>query len=141
MVDMIVQNVSHSGLTSLSFTVPRPDLEHCLLLVREVMEPWPGAELSFDEDMAKLSVVGIGLRTHTGVGEKMFRALADADINVQLINTSEIRICAVVAGKSGPAAARLPEPRVRPLSCRGRNFLGERRVLARRFFLFPRLLR
>jgi aspartate kinase len=112
MVDMIVQNVSHSGRSSLSFTVPRPDLERCLLLVREVMEPWPGAELSFDQDMAKLSVVGIGLRTHTGVGEKMFRALADAEINVQLINTSEVRICAVVAGSSGPAA----------LSCLNREF-------------------
>jgi aspartate kinase len=104
MVDMIVQNVSHSGRASLSFTVPRPDLERCLLLVREVMEQWPEAALSFDPDMAKLSVVGIGLRTHTGVGEKMFRALADAQINVQLINTSEIRICAVVAGARGPAA-------------------------------------
>jgi aspartate kinase len=112
MVDMIVQNVSHSGRASLSFTVPRPDLERCLLLVREVMEPWPGAELSFDPDMAKLSVVGIGLRTHTGVGEKMFRALADSEINVQLINTSEIRICAVVAGTSGPAA----------LACLNREF-------------------
>ena len=61
MVDMIVQNVSHSRRSSLSFTVPRPDLEQCLLLVREVIERWPGAELSFDEDMAKLSVVGIGL--------------------------------------------------------------------------------
>ena len=104
MVDMIVQNVSHSRRSSLSFTVPRPDLEQCLLLVREVIERWPGAELSFDEDMAKLSVVGIGLRTHTGVGEKMFRALAEAGINVQLINTSEIRICAVVAGDRGQAA-------------------------------------
>ena len=108
MVDMIVQNVSHSGRASLSFTVPRPDLEQCLLLLREVLESWPESELSFDEDMAKLSVVGIGLRTHTGVGEKMFRALAEVGINVQLINTSEIRICAVVAGKHGPAAlARL----------------------------------
>jgi aspartate kinase len=104
MVDMIVQNVSHSRKASLSFTVPRPDLEQCLLLVREVIERWPGSELTFDEDMAKLSVVGIGLRTHTGVGEKMFRALAEAGINVQLINTSEIRICAVVAGDRGPAA-------------------------------------
>jgi aspartate kinase len=112
MVDMIVQNVSHSGRASLSFTVPRPDLERCLLLVREVMEQWPGAQLSFDPDMAKLSVVGIGLRTHTGVGEKMFRALADAQINVQLINTSEIRICAVVAGARGPAA----------LACLNREF-------------------
>ncbi len=112
MVDMIVQNVSHSGRSSLSFTVPRPDLERCLLLVREVMEPWPGAEMSYDEDMAKLSVVGIGLRTHTGVGEKMFRALSDANINVQLINTSEIRICAVVGGESGQSA----------LACLNREF-------------------
>ena len=85
---------------------PRPGA--VLLLLREVLESWPESELSFDEDMAKLSVVGIGLRTHTGVGEKMFRALAEVGINVQLINTSEIRICAVVAGKHGPAAlARL----------------------------------
>jgi aspartate kinase len=104
MVDMIVQNISHSGRASLTFTVPRPDLEQCLLLTREVLETWPGAELSFDEDMAKLSVVGIGLRTHTGVGDKMFRALADAGINVQIINTSEIRVCAVVAGNRGRAA-------------------------------------
>ncbi len=104
MVDMIVQNVGHSRRSSLSFTVPRADLEQCLLLLREVIERWPGAELSFDEDMAKLSVVGIGLRTHTGVGEKMFRALAEVAINVQLINTSEIRICAVIAGEKGPAA-------------------------------------
>jgi aspartate kinase len=104
MVDMIVQNVGHSRRSSLSFTVPRADLEQCLLLLREVIERWPGAELSFDEDMAKLSVVGIGLRTHTGVGEKMFRALAEAAVNVQLINTSEIRICAVIAGEKGPAA-------------------------------------
>jgi aspartate kinase len=104
MVDMIVQNVGHSRRSSLSFTVPRADLEQCLLLLREVIERWPGGELSFDEDMAKLSVVGIGLRTHTGVGEKMFRALAEAAVNVQLINTSEIRICAVIAGEKGPAA-------------------------------------
>ena len=112
MVDMIVQNVSHSGRSSLSFTVPRPDLEQCLLLVREVAENWQGAELIYDPNMAKLSVVGIGLRTHTGVGEKMFRALAEAGINVQLINTSEIRICAVVAGSDGPAA----------LACLNRTF-------------------
>ena len=104
MVDMIVQNVSRSGRARLSFTVPRADLEQCLLLLREVLENWPGADLSFDQDMAKLSVVGIGLRTHTGVGEKMFRALADAGINVQLINTSEIRVCAVVAGDQGQKA-------------------------------------
>jgi len=65
MVDMIVQNVSHRGEASLSFTIPRADLERCLLLTREVLEDWPEAQLSFDEEMAKLTVVGIGLRTHT----------------------------------------------------------------------------
>jgi aspartate kinase len=104
MVDMIVQNASHSGRASLSLTVPRADLEPCLLLVREVLEHYPGSELSFDPDMAKLSVMGIGLRTHTGVGEKMFRALAEAGVNVQIINTSEMRMSAVVAGSHGSPA-------------------------------------
>lgn len=106
MVDMIVQNVSHHGHTNISFTVPREDVDRCLLLVREVMEPWPEAALQYERQIAKLSVTGIGLRSHTGVGEKMFRALAEAEINVQLINTSEIRICAIVDAKQGEAAAK-----------------------------------
>ncbi|OYW21835.1 MAG: hypothetical protein B7Z55_05370 [Planctomycetales bacterium 12-60-4] len=97
MVDMIVQNVGHDQRTDLSFTVPRVDLERCLLLVRELIEQWPGAELSYDADMALLTVMGIGLRTHTGVGDRMFRALSDAGVNVQLVNTSEIRFGVVVA--------------------------------------------
>jgi aspartate kinase len=104
MVDMIVQNVGHSGHANLSFTVPREDLDQCLLLAREVLEQWPGARLSFDREIAKLSVMGIGLRSHTGVGEKMFRALAEAGVNVQLINTSEIRVSAVVAIDLGQQA-------------------------------------
>jgi aspartate kinase len=104
MVDMIVQNVSHDGIAHLSFTVPRADLDSCLLLVREVIEQWPGAELSFDREIAKLSVMGIGLRSHTGVGEKMFRALAETDINIELVNTSEIRMSAVVAATHGDQA-------------------------------------
>lgn len=104
MVDMIVQNVSHAGIAHLSFTVPRTDLDSCLLLVREVIEQWPGAELSFDREIAKLSVMGIGLRSHTDVGEKMFRALAETDINIELVNTSEIRMSAVVAATHGDKA-------------------------------------
>jgi aspartate kinase len=104
MVDMIVQNVSHKGHAEVSFTVPREDLQRCLLLVREVVSQWPEAELSFDQDIAKLSVMGIGLRTHTGVGERMFRALAEKGINIQIINTSEIRMSAVVARDQGVAA-------------------------------------
>lgn len=101
MVDMIVQNVSHSGQAEVSFTVPRTDLSRCLGLLKEFLTAWPWASLSSEENIAKLSVAGIGLRTHTGVGERMFRALADAGINIQMINTSEIRMSAVVGGEHG----------------------------------------
>jgi aspartate kinase len=104
MVDLIVQNISHGQQADLSFTVPRGDLESCLLLLRELIERWPGTELSFEKDMAMLSVMGIGLRSHTGVGERMFRALADAGVNVQMVNTSEIRISVVVAPKDATKA-------------------------------------
>jgi aspartate kinase len=104
MVDMIVQNVSHRGNARLSFTVPRDDVDQCLLLLREVVEQWPGVRLSSDRNIAKLTVMGIGLRSHTGVGERMFRALAEAKINVEMINTSEIRMSAVIAPDRGEEA-------------------------------------
>lgn len=104
MVDMIVQNVSEAGQTNLSFTVPREDLERILLLAREVTETWEGSKLVYDSDIAKISVFGIGLRSHTGVGEMLFRTLADEDINVQMVGTSEMRMSVVVAGQHGEKA-------------------------------------
>ena len=104
MVDMIVQNVGRDGRARLTFTVPRSGLDQCLLLVREVLEAWPDTDLSHDREIAKLSVMGIGLRSHTGVGQQMFKALSEAGINVQMINTSEIRISAVVSAEQGEAA-------------------------------------
>jgi aspartate kinase len=104
MVDMIVQNTSHARQADLSFTVPRQDLERCLLLIRELIAEWPGAELSYDRDIALLTMLGIGLRSHTGVGDKMFRALFTAGVNVQMVNTSEIRIGVVVSPADGPKA-------------------------------------
>jgi len=104
MVDMIVQNAAQDGLAQLSFTVPRVDLDRSLQLVESVLQDWPGTQVSSDADIAKLSVMGIGLRSHTGVGDRMFTALADAGINVQMINTSEIRISAVVAASFGGRA-------------------------------------
>ena len=104
MVDMIVQNISQRGHANLSFTVLRIDLDQCLLLVREVLEQWRDAALSFERDIAKLSVMGIGLRSHTGVGEKMFNALAGASVNIQMVSTSEIRISAVVSPADGQRA-------------------------------------
>jgi aspartate kinase len=103
-VDMIVQNVSQSGHSHISFTVPRTALEQSLAATRTAAIEWTGAELSHDRDIAKLSVLGIGLRTHTGVGEKMFRALADAEVNVKMISTSEVRISTVVDRSRGDAA-------------------------------------
>jgi aspartate kinase len=104
MVDMIVQDSSRAQQADLSFTVPRQDLERCLLLLRELIADWPGAELSYDKDIALLTVLGIGLRSHTGVGDKMFRALSAAGVNVQMVNTSEIRIGVVVSPQDGEKA-------------------------------------
>jgi aspartate kinase len=103
-VDMIVQNVSQSGHSHISFTVPRESLENSLAATGEAIAKWSGADLSHDRDIAKLSVLGIGLRTHTGVGEKMFRALAEATINVKMITTSEVRISTVVDLAGGEKA-------------------------------------
>lgn len=104
MVDMIVQNVARSEGANVSFTVPRGDVDRSLLLIREVLDKWPDAHVSHDREIAKLSVMGIGLRSHTQVGARMFRALSEANINVQMINTSEIRISAVVDAGSGQKA-------------------------------------
>lgn len=104
MVDMIVQNMTHAHKADLSFTVPRQDLERCLLLLREVIERWPGASLSYEKEIAMLSVMGIGLRSHTGVGERMFRALGEAGVNVQMVNTSETRIGVVVGPQDADKA-------------------------------------
>ncbi|MFN0052995.1 MAG: aspartate kinase [Planctomycetales bacterium] len=106
MVDMIVQNVGRNGRSQISFTVPKEELERSLGATQQAIVQWPEAVLSHERDIAKLSVLGIGLRTHTGVGEKMFRALADAQINVRMISTSEVRISTVVELDKGDAALR-----------------------------------
>jgi aspartate kinase len=104
MVDMIVQNVSQSGHSHISFTVPREALDKSVAATGQAIAQWTGADLSHEREIAKLSVLGIGLRTHTGVGEKMFRALAEAAINVKMITTSEVRISTVVDLAGGEKA-------------------------------------
>lgn len=103
-VDMIVQNVGRNSTTEVSFTVDASDLTKGLDVIQTLLEKWPGASVSHDRDIALLSLNGIGLRTHTGVGERMFRALADAQINVKMVNTSEIRMSVVVARSQGAVA-------------------------------------
>ena len=99
-VDMIVQNVSQDGQCNLSFTVPRDAVSRAA----EAITPIAGGQISIEPAMAKLSVIGVGMRTHTGVATRMFGALADRSININLINTSEIRINVgtdVAKGKEG----------------------------------------
>jgi aspartate kinase len=87
-VDMIVQNVSTAGNTHLSFTVPRDAGEIAARAIGAV----ESGEVSLETNLAKLSVLGVGMRTHTGVATRMFGALAERGINIALINTSEVRI-------------------------------------------------
>ncbi|MBL4884050.1 MAG: ACT domain-containing protein, partial [Planctomycetaceae bacterium] len=104
MVDMIVQNVSQQGVTNISFTIPKTDLEQSLLLIRSIVEPWSQVSISHDSNIAKISVAGIGLRSHTGVGERMFAALAGSQINIQMVGTSEMRMTAVIQESQAESA-------------------------------------
>ena len=100
-VDMIVQNVGRDGHANLSFTVPRTALEACHAACQEYAQELGGVAISASPDIAKLSVSGLGLRSHTGVAVRMFTSLAKAGINVGMINTSEVRVNVVVDAENG----------------------------------------
>ena len=104
-VDMIVQNMTDAGRAELSFSVPRTDLDRAAALAKEAAKNIdPAARVSADADIAVLFVYGVGMRTHTGVARKMFGALAERDINIAMINTSEVCVSVVVDKRVGPAA-------------------------------------
>jgi len=105
-VDMIVQNASEKGWTDLSFTVEKDDLTTALATAKALATEMNGGAVESDEDVVKVSVVGIGMRSHSGVAERMFRALAAAKVNIEMISTSEIKISCVVDGSAGEAALR-----------------------------------
>ncbi|MEE2737994.1 MAG: aspartate kinase [Planctomycetota bacterium] len=96
LVDMIVQNISLDGVTHLSFTVPRDQIDHALQIAGEAANQVQARGLRAEPEIAKLSVLGIGMRSHTDVASRMFAALAKNDINVELINTSEVRVSVLV---------------------------------------------
>jgi len=95
-VDTIVQNVSKDGSTDISFTVPKSDLPHASQVMQGVVQEVGAARFTTDEGIAKVSLVGAGMKTHPGVAADMFSALADADINIEMISTSPIRISCVI---------------------------------------------
>ena len=103
LVDMIVQGAGSDGLADLSFTVPRDSVAQAVKVVEETAADLDCGPVESDPAIAILSVFGIGIRTHVGVGVRMFAALADAGINVEMINTSEMRVNVVVDSAQGDA--------------------------------------
>jgi len=103
-VDMIVQNAGQAGRADISFTVPSSDLPEALAASRRVAAVLDAAGVSHDAEVAKVSAVGVGMAREPGVAGRMFRALADAGINLRMITTSEIKISALVARADAPAA-------------------------------------
>jgi len=107
MIDVIVQNVSAAGSTDISFTMNRDELEKIGDLVDRVATEIGAGKVSKQDGIAKLSVVGIGMRTHSGVAAKLFEALAKGGINIQMISTSEIKIAVILDEKKIADAAKL----------------------------------
>jgi aspartate kinase len=98
-VDMIVQNVSADGLTDLTFTVHRNDYDTALKILEKTSTTIGARGVTGDKKIAKLSIVGVGMRSHAGIASQMFKALADEGINIQMISTSEIKVSVVVDEK------------------------------------------
>ena len=105
-VDMIVQNVSEHGATDLSFTVDRSDLPRAVEVLETLSHELGAGAVEADEDISKLSVVGVGMRSHHGVAEKMFHALAAHEVNIDMISTSEIKISCIIGSEQGSEALR-----------------------------------
>jgi len=105
-IDMIVQNVSREGTTDVSFTVVRSSLAATLRVARAVAHRIGSGEVTTDESVAKVSVVGIGMRSHSGVASRMFETLAREHINIEMISTSEIKISCVVRRQHAERAVR-----------------------------------
>jgi aspartate kinase len=106
-VDMIIQNASEDGTTDLTFTVPKADYKKALSIVEKTAAAVESKGVKVDTDIAKISVVGVGMRTHAGVAAKMFEVLAREGINIEMISTSEIKISVVIDGKYTELAVRV----------------------------------
>lgn len=106
-VDMIIQNVSEMGLADISFTVLKEDLPRTQKVIEGVANELNAKDLSYDEDIAKISLVGAGMRTHPGVAAAMFDALAENQINIEMISTSSIKISCVISAKNIETAVKV----------------------------------
>jgi len=102
-----VQNVSEDGYTDFTFTVSKADFKKALLITREAAEEINAKDVLTDESISKVSIVGLGMRSHAGVATKMFDTLAHEGINIQMISTSEIKISVVIDAKYTELAVRV----------------------------------
>jgi aspartate kinase len=105
-VDMIVQNVSRDGLSDISFTVPRADRPTVVATLEEVAKKIGAESVTYDDRIAKVSIVGVGMRSHSGVAARMFRALSRDGVNILMISTSEIAVSCVIEDKYTELAVR-----------------------------------
>jgi len=106
-VDMIVQNVSEDGFTDFTFTVAKADFKKALLITKEAAGQIHARDVLTDENISKVSVVGLGMRSHAGVATRMFETLAKEGINIQMISTSEIKVSVVIDAKYTELAVRV----------------------------------
>jgi aspartate kinase len=105
-VDMIVQNVSRDGMSDISFTVPRPDRPTVVATLEEIAKKIGAESVTYDDRIAKVSIVGVGMRSHSGVAAQMFRALSREGVNIHMISTSEIAVSCVIEDKYTELAVR-----------------------------------
>jgi aspartate kinase len=106
LVDMIIQNTSDSHLTDMTFTVMRSDYARAMEILKKVAEDIGAESVTGDEDIAKISIVGVGMRNHSGIASTMFQILANEGINMEMVSTSEIKVSCVVAEKYTELAVR-----------------------------------
>jgi aspartate kinase len=106
-VDMIVQNVGHDGMTDFSFTVHRNDFQKTLKILEPVVKHIQARGVESGDKIAKVSVVGVGMRSHAGIASTMFRTLAEEGINIEMISTSEIKVSVVINEKYMELAVRV----------------------------------
>ena len=106
-IDMIIQNMRSGGQTDLTFTVPETDFKQAMAIAEQVATDIGAEEVLGDQNIAKVSVIGVGMKNHSGVAAKMFATLASENINIRLISTSEIRISCVVTEKYAELAVRV----------------------------------
>lgn len=106
-VDMIIQNASEGGLTDISFTVPRTEAQQALALARQLLPEIGAEEATLQTDIAKVSIVGVGMQSHSGVAARMFQTLAAENINLLMISTSEIKVSCVIQDRYTELAVRV----------------------------------